>query len=327
MINKISIYDTDCKNPYHNLAVEEYLTTHVKKDELIVYLWQNEHTIVIGRNQNAWQECRVGEFEQSGGKIVRRLSGGGAVYHDLGNLNFTFCVQKADYDVERQLNVILAAVQSLGINAEKTGRNDIAINGKKFSGNAFYKTGKYCYHHGTLLLDADTEKMVRYLNVDTAKLQSKGVNSVKARVTNLKEHCPNISRSLIAEKIKSALEFVYKCNVEGISDTDLDKTAIKRLEDKFCDWNWVFGRKIQFTNHFAQRFVWGNIDMYIGVNGGTINDIEIYSDTMEQDFILELKEMLKNCRYDKNIIINKIQQQNILQQQKKDLIKLIEKNL
>ena len=330
MINKIRIYNNTSLNPYHNLAVEEYLTMHVQDSELIVYLWQNEHTIVIGRNQNAWQECRVKEFIEDGGRIVRRLSGGGAVYHDLGNLNFTFCVKKSDYNVEQQLDVILMAVQMLGINAQKTGRNDITIEGKKFSGNAFYKAGQYCYHHGTLLLDVDTEKMVQYLNVDIAKLQSKGVSSIKARVTNLKKYCPDINRTLITEKIEKALNNIYKCDVEIIKDTDLNEDKIKELEQKFSAWDWIFGRKIPFTNHIARRFKWGNIDMYIAVDAGKIQDIEIYSDMLEHNFILEMKNILKNCRYDENEIIERIknlQEKYLSQRQLQDVIDLIKENL
>lgn len=330
MINKIKIYDNASLNPYHNLAVEEYLMMHTGDSELIVYLWQNEHTIVIGRNQNVWQECKVSEFTKDGGRIVRRLSGGGAVYHDLGNLNFTFCVKKVDYDVDKQLEVILTAVQLLGINARKTGRNDITIEGRKFSGNAFYRTGQYCYHHGTLLLDADTEKMVQYLNVDTAKLQSKGVSSVKARVTNLKNYCADINRRLITEKIKTALKNVYECDIGIIKDTDLNENEIIRLENKFNDWNWIFGRKIPFTNQISRRFVWGNMDIHIVVDEGRIRDIEIYSDMLEQDFIPKMKDMLKNCRYDKNIIAEKMimmQEGYLSQQQMQDIIELIKEKL
>ncbi|HIX83771.1 MAG TPA: lipoate--protein ligase [Candidatus Megamonas gallistercoris] len=330
MINKIKIYDNASLNPYHNLAVEEYLMMHTGDSELIVYLWQNEHTIVIGRNQNVWQECKVSEFTKDGGRIVRRLSGGGAVYHDLGNLNFTFCVKKADYDVDKQLEVILTAVQLLGINARKTGRNDITIEGRKFSGNAFYRTGQYCYHHGTLLLDADTEKMVQYLNVDTAKLQSKGVSSVKARVTNLKNYCADINRRLITEKIKTALKNVYECDIGIIKDTDLNENEIIRLENKFSDWNWIFGRKIPFTNQISRRFVWGNMDIHIVVDEGRIRDIEIYSDMLEQDFIPKMKDILKNCRYDKNIIAEKMimmQEGYLSQQQMQDIIELIKEKL
>lgn len=247
MINSIKIVRGDGFNPYYNLAQEEYLTTTVNKGELIIYLWQNKHTIVIGRNQNAWQECHVEKFIQDGGKIARRLSGGGAVYHDLGNLNFTFCVRKEDYDIDRQLSVILTAIQALGIKAEKTGRNDITIEQKKFSGNAFYKQGDFCYHHGTLLLSVDSEQMLKFLNVDKAKLQSKGVDSVKSRVTNLKEYNADITVESMCKQIKISAEKIYNCLAVDYVINSVDKLKINELMQKFSDWNWIFGRKIQFT--------------------------------------------------------------------------------
>lgn len=229
MINSIKIVRGDGFNPYYNLAQEEYLTTTVNKGELIIYLWQNKHTIVIGRNQNAWQECHVEKFIQDGGKIARRLSGGGAVYHDLGNLNFTFCVRKEDYDIDRQLSVILTAVQALGIKAEKTGRNDITIEQKKFSGNAFYKQGDFCYHHGTLLLSVDSEQMLKFLNVDKAKLQSKGVDSVKSRVINLKEYNANITVESMCKQIKISAEKIYNCSAVDYVINSVDKLKINEL--------------------------------------------------------------------------------------------------
>lgn len=327
MIDKIKIVRGDSVNPYYNLAQEEYLTTTVQDRELIVYLWQNKHTIVIGRNQNVWQECKVEEFLQDGGKIVRRLSGGGAVYHDLGNLNFTFCVKKADYDVDKQLMVILTALKDLGINAKKTGRNDITIEQKKFSGNAFYKQGDYCYHHGTLLLSVDSEQMLKFLNVDKAKLQSKGVDSVKSRVTNLQEYYPDITVDLMCAQIRLAVQKIYNCAVEDYVVNDLDKTKIKELMQKFNDWDWIFGRKIKFTNHLKQRFSWGSVEFYIYVNEGRVKDIEIYSDAMKQDFILLLKSGLKDCLYIKRELIERIEKLAKDDIMKNDLVNLIQVDL
>ena len=141
MIRQLLTYRDGCTDPHRNLATEAYLTETVPEDTCILYLWQNRHTVVIGRNQNAWRECRPTLLEQEGGVLARRLSGGGAVYHDMGNLNFTFSLPTADYDLRRQQEVLVAACRRLGIPAECSGRNDILTGGRKFSGNSFYHTG------------------------------------------------------------------------------------------------------------------------------------------------------------------------------------------
>lgn len=140
MIEKLYTIESGSLNPYLNMGLEEYLMYQTGKEECILYLWQNERTVVIGRNQNAWKECHTEELEGDGGYLARRLSGGGAVFHDLGNLNFTFLVRKENFNVEKQTEVILRAVNSLGIRAEKSGRNDITVDGCKFSGNAYFRT-------------------------------------------------------------------------------------------------------------------------------------------------------------------------------------------
>ena len=165
--------------------------------------------MVIGRNQNPWKECRTALLTEEGGHLARRLSGGGAVFHDLGNLNFTFLMPAADYDLPRQLAVIERACQSLGIPAARSGRNDLLAEGRKFSGNAFYQHAGKAYHHGTLMLDVDLEMVQRYLSPSKAKLAAKGVDSVRSRVVNLREFVPDLTIPQLADALIAALAEVY----------------------------------------------------------------------------------------------------------------------
>lgn len=297
MIDRLRWIEAKDTYPYYNLALEEYLTMHAEPGECILYLWQNRHTVVIGKNQNCWKECKVDYLEDEGGYLVRRMSGGGAVFHDLGNLNFTFLVRKKDYDVDRQLDVILEAVKMLGIHAEKTGRNDITVDGKKFSGNAFYETGDFCYHHGTLLLHVNKGDMSKYLNVSKEKLQSKSVDSVRSRVTNLCDYNPGITVEIMKQKMTEAFGQVYGGPVLPLEDGRIDRDEIKRLEEKFSSWEWKYGRKIPFDHQMGKRYDWGDVEIQLHVNGGRILAVNVYSDAMDQEIIGELPDYLRGCLY------------------------------
>ncbi len=209
MIQRLLLCRSRSFDPYENLALEEALLSRVGKGELILYLWQNERTVVIGKNQNPWKECRTALLAEEGGHLARRLSGGGAVFHDLGNLNFTFVMPGEEYDLPRQLTVLERACRSLGIPAERSGRNDLLADGRKFSGNAFYKHNGKAYHHGTLMVDVDMEMVQRYLSPSKAKLAAKGVDSVRSRVVNLREFVPDLTIPRLADALIAALAEVY----------------------------------------------------------------------------------------------------------------------
>ena len=242
MIDKLKLYRGQSFDPFFNLVVEEYLLQNTDEGCCTLYLWQNQNTVVIGRNQNAFKECRTTLLEDEGGKLARRLSGGGAVFHDLGNLNFTFLVPAADYDLDKQLKVIELACEKLGVKVERSGRNDILADGRKFSGNAFYKNGPRAYHHGTLMVDVDREKMGRYLNPSKAKLSSKGVDSVRSRVVNLKELASDTTIELLSQKLAEAFGQVYGLTYEEIGLTEQDKAAMQPLFEKYSSWEGRLGR-------------------------------------------------------------------------------------
>jgi lipoate-protein ligase A len=304
--NSLSYISTDNTLPYKNLALEERLLWEVKKDECILYLWQNRHTIVIGVNQNPWKECHVKELEMDGGFLARRMSGGGAVFHDLGNLNFTFLAHEDNYDVDKQLDVIVCGVKKFGIHAEKSGRNDILVNGKKFSGNAFSHSQGRCFHHGTILVDVDMSNLSRYLNVSQPKLQSKGVASVRSRVVNLKELAPEMTIEALQQALIEAFGEVYGGIPQPLSPDRLNHPEINKLEEKYASWNWRLGRKLPFTTEYSARFSWGDLTMQFCVEGGMIQDAIAYSDSMDTNFIHDMGSTLKGSPFSSLEISNKL---------------------
>jgi lipoate-protein ligase A len=306
LVQNIKYIITKDVNPYNNLALEEYLLKHVQDKECILYLWQNEKTVVIGKNQNSWKECKITELEEDGGKLVRRLSGGGAVFHDLGNLNFTFLVKKEDYNIDRQLDVIIQAVENLGIHALKTGRNDITVDNRKFSGNAFYSDGTHCYHHGTILVEVDMTKLSKYLNVSKEKLQSKGVESVKSRVINLKEYNQTLTTETMEIELIQAFQKVYQCQPVKIKNSDIDWNEVQTLKNKFSSWDWIYGKKLEFNYNFHHRFIWGDMDLQLIVDSGYIKQCTAYSDAMDTTLIENLPAYLINKPFTMNAIIETI---------------------
>ncbi len=284
-------------NPYHNIALEAYLLTHTEPEECILYLWQNQKTVVIGCNQNAWKECRVEELEADGGFLARRLSGGGAVFHDMGNLNFTFLARKNSFSVERQTEVILRAVQAFGIRAVRTGRNDLEVEGGKFSGNAFYRTGDYCYHHGTVLIRADKQEMSKYLNVSREKLQSKGVESVKSRVVNLVQYEPDLTVERMRTALLEAFAEVYGGTPAPIIPEELPEAELKEGERRFSSWEWLYGRKIPFNFEAAERFDWGEVLIRLEVSKGVIRNATIWTDALETELPRRAGQSLEGCRF------------------------------
>lgn len=297
MIKKLSYWVTENTNPHENIAREAYFLIHVEPEECILYLWQNKKTVVIGANQNAWKECRTEALVADGGFLARRLSGGGAVFHDLGNLNFTFVTRKDSYDVERQTEVILRAVRSFGIMAIRSGRNDLTVDGCKFSGNAYYQTGDFCYHHGTILMDADMGALSHYLQVSKAKLESKGVDSVRSRVKNLKELNPGLSVAAMRTALISAFEEVYAGKAEPFLPSRMDEEAIIKSAEHFGSWEWLYGRRLPFNREFEWRFPWGEVLIRLDVVSGVIRQAGVWTDALDVELAGTCERALTGVRF------------------------------
>ena len=292
MIQHLHIYTGTGYDPYENLAIEKYLLDNVQPNTCILYLWQNQNTVVIGRNQNAWVECRTTLLESEGGRLARRLSGGGAVFHDVGNLNFTFLVPTEDYDVDKQLSVIQQACLLRGIAAEKSGRNDVLVDGRKFSGNAFYHKGGHSYHHGTLMVAVDKDKLSRYLSPSKAKLEAKGVASVRSRVVNLSELSPGLTCEDMRKLMVQAFQKVYGLTATVITLDESAKETIASTAALYRSWDYLYGSPLSFTFSCEDRFSWGSIQLQLEAKSGIITDARIYSDAMDWELAPHLEEAL-----------------------------------
>lgn len=289
-------------DPWFNIALEEKLLADLLANEIILYLWQNDNTVVIGRNQNAWKECAWEQLEKDGGKLARRLSGGGAVYHDLGNLNFTFLAPRKYYDIEKQLSVILAALKKLGVNAEFSGRNDLLLDGKKFSGHAYYYQSQAAYHHGTIMVHSQLEKLSKYLNPSKKKIAAKGVESVRSRVTNIGENSKEITIPSVTESFIESFSELYQ---EPSDEVHIHEEAseVMGLYEKFASWDWRFGQSPLFDISLTERFPWGEIDLKLHTINGRIDSCTVYSDAMDEEMIRRISPLLTGCLLEKENLV------------------------
>lgn len=288
------LYLSPTGDGWKNLAADEWFLDHLPEDTFLLHFYVNENAIIIGKNQNPWRECDLTTMERDGVQLVRRVSGGGAVYHDKGNLNFSFVANRTRYNEQKQLELILQAVRALGIPCEFSGRNDLLANGRKFSGNAFCRRGQNCQHHGTLLVDADLNRLQRYLKPDPRKLRAKGVASVRSRVCNLNEFCP----SLTTNALRCALEDAYRADFGGCEIWEPDEAGVASYYEKHRSWEWRMGRTPPFDLELEERFSWGGIQLLLTLEGGRVSGLEVYSDAMDATLPEQLRGLLLGRRLD-----------------------------
>jgi lipoate-protein ligase A len=292
--------DSHSFNPYFNLALEEYLLKNSVIKEDIIFLWQNTPTIVVGNNQNTMEEINMPFVDNQKIKVVRRISGGGAVYQDLGNLNFTFLMsieKPANLEISKFALPVVEALNKLGVPAELTGRNDITVEGRKISGNAQRLFRNKLLHHGTLLFDADLEVMAKVLQVRFDKIQSKGIKSIPSRVTNIK---PFLTRQRTIEEFR---EFILRelfpgeeINQYFLSIDDL-RQINQLVEDKYSTWEWNFGYSPPYSIENSRRFSGGKVEVFLDVEKGIIKNCQIFGDFLSLCDISGIERALRDKRY------------------------------
>lgn len=300
------IDNKDINDPFINLALEEYCVRNLDMSEDYLLFYINEPSVIIGKHQNTVEEINSEFVRDNGIKVVRRISGGGAVYHDFGNLNFSFMTkhsQKSIHNFKLFTGPVIAALNELGVNAEINGRNDITAGGRKISGNAQFTDTKSMFSHGTLLFDSDLDNVMKALNVQTDKIESKGIKSIRSRVANIREFMTGnmsvfefrefIIRSIFADAPE---DFIYR-----LSEEDWEK--ISSLTDtKYRTWEWNYGRSPEFNIRKVNRFDFGQIDARIFVKDGLIQDIKIYGDFLGHGELSDVESALRGVRFSRESI-------------------------
>lgn len=289
-------------DPAYNVALEAYAFQKLTDIDEIFILWINEPAIIIGRHQNTIQEINKEFIDKNGIHVVRRLSGGGAVYHDLNNLNYTIIsnnTQEGAFDFQTFSKPVIDTLAKLGVKAEFTGRNDLEINGQKFAGNAqaYYK-GRMM-HHGCLLFDVDMSVLGQALKVSKDKIESKGIKSVRARVTNIVDHLSDkITVQEFSDAILAQMKEEYpEMDEYVLSDAELSEIQAMR-DNQFATWDWTYGKAPEYTIERGVRYPAGKITTYANVENSTIKSVKIFGDFFGVKPVDDIEKMLEDVRYD-----------------------------
>lgn len=307
--------ENDSTDPFFNFALEYYLITEKKlpEDQIFIF-WRTEPTLMVGKYQNTIEEINQNYAKENGIKVVRRITGGGTIYTDMGGWQFSFITrgQSESIDFGKYISPVIEGLKKLDVPAEFNSRNDLVIQGKKFSGNAQCMLNGYTLHHGSLLFSTDFEQMVKCLTVDDYKIISKGIKSVKERVTNISDH---LTKPIDTDAFKKLMvDSIMQGSKEHYQLTDTDLARIKAIaKEKFASWEWNYGKSPKFNITKTGRFDGGKMEFKLDVNKGKITDCHIYGDFFGTIDISVLSNALIGADYEKESIKKAIAQGDIKQ--------------
>ncbi|MFW3539124.1 lipoate--protein ligase [Vagococcus fluvialis] len=333
----IFVSNEEITDPRINLAIETYLVQEMPLDEPILLFYINEPSIIIGRNQNTIEEINTEYVEKQGIHVVRRLSGGGAVYHDAGNLNFSFIMPddgESFRNFGKVTQPIIDALHDMGVEgAELKGRNDLVIDDKKFSGNAMYSTNGRMFAHGTLMFDSDVNEVVNALKVRKDKIESKGIKSIRSRVTNIKPYLTDTHQNMSTKDFRQEIllkifetDKLEDVNVYKLTEKDWER--INAISDKlYRNWDWNYGRSPEFDLVRRQRFAIGSIEAKMNVSEGEIKEIKLFGDFFGLGEISDVEKVLTGVKYDKESIKSAVEEIDVKKYfgniEKEDLVGLL----
>lgn len=304
----------ESNNPYFNLALEEYALKNLNLGDDMLILWINEPTVVIGRNQNTIEEINSKYIKEHNINVVRRMSGGGAVYHDFGNVNYTFITSSegdSANNFRKFTQPVIDLLSDLGVKAEFSGRNDITIDGKKVSGTAQYYLKDRMLHHGAILFHTNLDILKDVLNVKLDKIESKGIKSVRSRVANVYDYLPN---KMSPVEFKEALSnFILSSSDKNkeYNLTDEDLAAINKMKDeKYNTWEWVYGESPNFDLQKSKRYAGGSLDIRLDIQNGSIKECKIFGDFFGKKDKSELENLLTGTNFKEDSVRNVLNSAN-----------------
>jgi lipoate-protein ligase A len=303
-MQNLKVLISDSHNPHLNLATEEWIFHNLDPSQQVLFLWRNDNTVVIGRNQNPWSECNLDQMKHEDITLARRTSGGGAVYQDLGNTNFTFLSPKEQYKRENNVQIIFDALKKFGITGEASGRNDLLLpfpdGPRKFSGSAYREKKDRAFHHGTLLINANLTRLANFLTPNPKKLQAKGKESVRARVANLCELNSSLNHERLSQNILESFEDFYgtKAEIEYLNIESLKNIPeLNAQYQQLSSWDWLYGSTLEFTHKMDDYLALGFFDFQFQVEDGLTRGLQIFTDCLYPQLITDLKAQLLKQPY------------------------------